>query len=67
MNKKYKFEVWSFGYKVEEFETDDLEEIRRIAMNYLDKDIGVKLFIDNKEIPFLNIKRTLGINLFTKM
>lgn len=62
--KKYKLEIWSFGYKSEEFETDNYEEIRKRTKNYLSSDVGIKLFIDGNEIPFMRIKKELNINEF---
>lgn len=64
MNKKYKLEVWSYGYKSEEFETDDYNEIRKRVMNYLNIDVGIKLFIDGNQIPYLEIKKKLNINIY---
>ena len=62
--KKYKLEIWSFGYKSEEFETDNFEEIRSRTINYIGLDVGIKLFIDGEEIPYLRIKKELKINNF---
>lgn len=62
--KKYKLEIWIFGYKSGEFETDNYDEIRRITIKYLKSDVGIKLFIDGIQIPYLKIKNELNINEF---
>lgn len=62
---KYKLEVWSFGYKSEEFETDDYEDIRKRIITYLCfNHLGIKVFIDGVQVPFLDIKKRFEINTF---
>lgn len=61
----YRFETWNYGYKTGEVETSDIDEIRKIIKSHLNNtNVGIKLFINDVQVPYLDIKKVLGINTF---